>query len=234
MQRAQYRKQTNVYQSKCLDKVKFALLNARDTSDTFTKQRSFASSPICTILSILFTRSSWTEISVAPWLCRTRGSFVYLATKGREEDVQLPSSSMSVTLPIHSTPTIPRVSLNISNAVAVMLLILLTFQLFHNENITYKDKSCASGWSFAFWSFCVFLQPFCLCKALLMGQRSGRQETSKKLEMALRETMKAEAKVQNNEEEAEEMKAKVQRLTSVFGVADLKNGNNVLSIPHSY
>lgn len=67
-----------------------------------------------------------------------------------------------------------------------------------------------------------------------MGQRSGRQETSKKLEMALRETMKAEAKVQNNEEEAEEMKAKVQRLTSVFGVADLKNGNNVLSIPHSY
>ncbi|XP_005144464.2 ubl carboxyl-terminal hydrolase 18 [Melopsittacus undulatus] len=56
-----------------------------------------------------------------------------------------------------------------------------------------------------------------------MGQRSGRQGTSKKLEMALRETLKAEAKVQNNEEEAEELKAKVQRLTSVFGVADLKN-----------
>uniref|UniRef100_A0A8B9J3A6 USP domain-containing protein n=1 Tax=Amazona collaria TaxID=241587 RepID=A0A8B9J3A6_9PSIT len=56
-----------------------------------------------------------------------------------------------------------------------------------------------------------------------MGQRGGRQETSKKLEMAQRETMKAEAKVQNNEEEAEKLKAKVQTLASVFGVADLKN-----------
>ncbi|XP_065539074.1 ubl carboxyl-terminal hydrolase 18 isoform X1 [Lathamus discolor] len=65
-----------------------------------------------------------------------------------------------------------------------------------------------------------------------MGQRSGRQETSKKLEMALRDTMKAEAKVQSNEEEAEELKAKVQRLTSVFGVADLKNGlSSSFSVP---
>ncbi|XP_049678129.1 ubl carboxyl-terminal hydrolase 18 isoform X1 [Accipiter gentilis] len=56
-----------------------------------------------------------------------------------------------------------------------------------------------------------------------MGQRSGRQERSKKLELALSETMKAEAEVQNNKEEDEEPKAKDQRLTSVFGVADLKN-----------
>ncbi|XP_056196906.1 ubl carboxyl-terminal hydrolase 18 isoform X2 [Falco biarmicus] len=59
---------------------------------------------------------------------------------------------------------------------------------------------------------------------MLMGQRSGCQEKSKKLELALSETMKAEAKIQNNEEEAEELKAKDQRLASVFGVADLKNG----------
>ncbi|XP_030336513.1 ubl carboxyl-terminal hydrolase 18 isoform X3 [Strigops habroptila] len=65
-----------------------------------------------------------------------------------------------------------------------------------------------------------------------MGQRSGRQETSRKLEMALSETMKAEAEVQNNEEEAEDLKAKVQRLTSVFGVADLKNGlTSSFSVP---
>ncbi|KAM6424893.1 ubl carboxyl-terminal hydrolase 18 [Rhynochetos jubatus] len=57
-----------------------------------------------------------------------------------------------------------------------------------------------------------------------MGQRSGRQERSKKLELALSETMKAETEVQNNKEEAEEPKAKDQRPTSVFGVADLKNG----------
>ncbi|XP_035759256.1 ubl carboxyl-terminal hydrolase 18 isoform X2 [Egretta garzetta] len=56
-----------------------------------------------------------------------------------------------------------------------------------------------------------------------MGQRSGRQERSKELELALSETM-AEAEVQNKEEEAEKPKAKDQRLTSVFGVADLKNG----------
>ncbi|KAM6214100.1 ubl carboxyl-terminal hydrolase 18 isoform 1-T2 [Sarcoramphus papa] len=57
-----------------------------------------------------------------------------------------------------------------------------------------------------------------------MGQRSGHQERSKKLELALSKTMKAEAEVQNNKEEAEEPKAKDQRPTSVFGVADLKNG----------
>ncbi|KAM6145669.1 ubl carboxyl-terminal hydrolase 18 [Phoenicopterus ruber ruber] len=57
-----------------------------------------------------------------------------------------------------------------------------------------------------------------------MGQRSGRQESSKKLELTLSATMKAEADVQNNKEEAEELKAKDRRLISVFGVADLKNG----------
>lgn len=62
-----------------------------------------------------------------------------------------------------------------------------------------------------------------------MGQRSGRQGRSKILELTLSETMKAEAEVHNNEEEAKD-----QRLTSVFGVADLKNGNNVLSILHSH
>ncbi|XP_010117904.1 PREDICTED: ubl carboxyl-terminal hydrolase 18-like, partial [Chlamydotis macqueenii] len=64
---------------------------------------------------------------------------------------------------------------------------------------------------------------FCLCTTLLVGQRSGHQERSKKLELALSKTMKAEADVQNNEEEAKEMKTKVQRLTLLFGVADLKN-----------
>ncbi|XP_014792763.1 PREDICTED: ubl carboxyl-terminal hydrolase 18 [Calidris pugnax] len=57
-----------------------------------------------------------------------------------------------------------------------------------------------------------------------MGQRSGRQERSKKLELALSETMKAETEVQNNKDEVKEPKAKDWRLTSVFGVADLKNG----------
>lgn len=57
-----------------------------------------------------------------------------------------------------------------------------------------------------------------------MGQRSGHQERSKNLELAASETMKAESKVQNNKDEAEEPKAKDQRLTLVFGVADLKNG----------
>ncbi|KAM6137186.1 ubl carboxyl-terminal hydrolase 18 isoform 2-T2 [Pterocles gutturalis] len=56
-----------------------------------------------------------------------------------------------------------------------------------------------------------------------MGQRSGRQQRSKKLQLALSETMEAEANVQNNKEEAKELKAKDQRLISVFGVADLKN-----------
>ncbi|XP_039919371.1 ubl carboxyl-terminal hydrolase 18 isoform X3 [Hirundo rustica] len=56
-----------------------------------------------------------------------------------------------------------------------------------------------------------------------MGQRSGRQENSKKPEVALNETMEAEIEVQNNKEETEEMKAKNQKLASVFGVADLKN-----------
>ncbi|XP_068257417.1 ubl carboxyl-terminal hydrolase 18 [Nyctibius grandis] len=56
-----------------------------------------------------------------------------------------------------------------------------------------------------------------------MGQTSGRQERSEKLEQALSETMKAEADVENTKEEAEELKARDRRLTSVFGVADLKN-----------
>ncbi|KAM6303486.1 LOW QUALITY PROTEIN: ubl carboxyl-terminal hydrolase 18 [Podargus strigoides] len=56
-----------------------------------------------------------------------------------------------------------------------------------------------------------------------MEQGSGR-ERSKKLEPALSETMKAEADVEHNKEETKEPKAKDQRLTSVFGVADLKNG----------
>ncbi|KAM6419247.1 ubl carboxyl-terminal hydrolase 18 [Pluvialis apricaria] len=57
-----------------------------------------------------------------------------------------------------------------------------------------------------------------------MGQTSGRQERSKNLELAPSETMKAEAKVQNNNDEAEELKAKDCRLALVLGVADLKNG----------
>ncbi|XP_061865674.1 ubl carboxyl-terminal hydrolase 18 isoform X2 [Colius striatus] len=57
-----------------------------------------------------------------------------------------------------------------------------------------------------------------------MGQRSGRQENSKKLELAVSETMQAEEKLQNNKEEDEEPMAKDRRLISVFGVADLKNG----------
>lgn len=64
-----------------------------------------------------------------------------------------------------------------------------------------------------------------------MGQRIGRQERSKKPELALSETMEAlsrtmgtETEVQNNKEEIEEVKAKNQRLISVFGMADLKNG----------
>ncbi|XP_005530635.1 PREDICTED: ubl carboxyl-terminal hydrolase 18 [Pseudopodoces humilis] len=56
-----------------------------------------------------------------------------------------------------------------------------------------------------------------------MGQRSGRQERSRKPEVALSKTMEAEIEIQNNREETEELKAKNQKLTSVFGVADLKN-----------
>lgn len=62
-----------------------------------------------------------------------------------------------------------------------------------------------------------------------MRKRSGRQERSKKLELAQSETMKAGTDVHNSKEEAEEPKAKDKRLMSLFGVADLKNGNNVLS-----
>ncbi|KAJ7420803.1 hypothetical protein BTVI_20348 [Pitangus sulphuratus] len=59
---------------------------------------------------------------------------------------------------------------------------------------------------------------------LKMGQNSGRQERSKKPELALSKSMEAEAEVQSNKDEAKDLKAKEQRLTSVFGVADLKNG----------
>lgn len=61
-----------------------------------------------------------------------------------------------------------------------------------------------------------------------MEQRRGHQERSKEPELPVTETMKAE--VQNNEEEDDHPKAKEQKLKSVFGVADLKNRNNVLSI----
>lgn len=78
------------------------------------------------------------------------------------------------------------------------------------------------------------LQPFCPWAILLMGQRSGRQEISKKPEVALSETMEAEIEIQSTKEETQEVKAKTQKLTSVFGVADLKNGNNVLPILHCH
>ncbi|XP_009678104.2 ubl carboxyl-terminal hydrolase 18 isoform X1 [Struthio camelus] len=56
-----------------------------------------------------------------------------------------------------------------------------------------------------------------------MGQGSGRQERSKKLELATSETMKAEAHVQSDKEETEETKTRDQRLRLVVGMADLKN-----------
>ncbi|XP_005425375.1 ubl carboxyl-terminal hydrolase 18 [Geospiza fortis] len=56
-----------------------------------------------------------------------------------------------------------------------------------------------------------------------MGQTSGHQERSKKPEVAPSEVMEAEIEVQNNKEETKEVKAKNQKLTSVFGLADLKN-----------
>ncbi|XP_051464387.1 ubl carboxyl-terminal hydrolase 18 [Apus apus] len=57
-----------------------------------------------------------------------------------------------------------------------------------------------------------------------MGQRNGCEERSKKLELAESEAVKAKMDVQDNKEEAEEQKAKNQRLKSILGVADLKNG----------
>ncbi|XP_036256831.1 ubl carboxyl-terminal hydrolase 18 [Molothrus ater] len=56
-----------------------------------------------------------------------------------------------------------------------------------------------------------------------MGQTSGHQERSKKPEVAPSEVMEAEIEVQNKKEETKEVKAKNQKLTSVFGLADLKN-----------
>lgn len=67
-----------------------------------------------------------------------------------------------------------------------------------------------------------------------MGQTSGHQERSKKPEVAPSEVMEAEIEVQNNKEETKEVKAKNQKLISVFGLADLKNGNNVLPILHCH
>ncbi|PKK30197.1 ubiquitin specific peptidase 18 [Columba livia] len=64
---------------------------------------------------------------------------------------------------------------------------------------------------------------FCLCTILFIRKRSGRQERSKKLELAQSETMKAGTDVHNSKEEAEEPKARDKRLMSLFGVADLKN-----------
>ncbi|KAI6079041.1 Usp18 [Aix galericulata] len=62
---------------------------------------------------------------------------------------------------------------------------------------------------------------FCHSAVLLMGQRSGHQERSKKPEMSLSENMMAEEDIK---EENKELKTKDQRLPLVFGVADLKNG----------
>nr|XP_002192297.6 ubl carboxyl-terminal hydrolase 18 [Taeniopygia guttata]XP_030119469.3 ubl carboxyl-terminal hydrolase 18 [Taeniopygia guttata]XP_030119470.3 ubl carboxyl-terminal hydrolase 18 [Taeniopygia guttata]XP_030119471.3 ubl carboxyl-terminal hydrolase 18 [Taeniopygia guttata]XP_032602281.2 ubl carboxyl-terminal hydrolase 18 [Taeniopygia guttata]XP_041569641.1 ubl carboxyl-terminal hydrolase 18 [Taeniopygia guttata] len=56
-----------------------------------------------------------------------------------------------------------------------------------------------------------------------MGQTSGRQERNKKPEVAPSEIMEAEIEVQNTKEETKDVKAKNQKLTSVFGLADLKN-----------
>ncbi|XP_041340277.1 ubl carboxyl-terminal hydrolase 18 isoform X3 [Pyrgilauda ruficollis] len=56
-----------------------------------------------------------------------------------------------------------------------------------------------------------------------MGQTSGREERSRKPEVAPSKIMEAEIEVQNNKEEPKEVKAKNQKLTSVFGLADLKN-----------
>ncbi|XP_062426326.1 ubl carboxyl-terminal hydrolase 18 isoform X2 [Rhea pennata] len=56
-----------------------------------------------------------------------------------------------------------------------------------------------------------------------MGQGSGRQERSKKLELATSETMQAEADVQNDKEETRETKNRHEQLRLVFGMADLKN-----------
>ncbi|XP_039563918.1 ubl carboxyl-terminal hydrolase 18 [Passer montanus] len=56
-----------------------------------------------------------------------------------------------------------------------------------------------------------------------MGQTSGRQGRSRKPEEAPSEIMEAEIEVQSNKEEPKEVKAKNQKLTSVFGLADLKN-----------
>lgn len=67
-----------------------------------------------------------------------------------------------------------------------------------------------------------------------MGQTSGRQERNKKPEVAPSEIMEAEIEVQNTKEETKDVKAKNQKLTSVFGLADLKNGNNVLPILHCH
>ncbi|OXB61490.1 hypothetical protein ASZ78_005898, partial [Callipepla squamata] len=62
---------------------------------------------------------------------------------------------------------------------------------------------------------------------LLMGQRGGHQESWKKLEISPSETMKAEE--ENSKEEDRELKSKDCKLLSVFGAADLRNGNHVLS-----
>nr|XP_013802894.1 PREDICTED: ubl carboxyl-terminal hydrolase 18 [Apteryx mantelli mantelli] len=56
-----------------------------------------------------------------------------------------------------------------------------------------------------------------------MGQGSGRQERSKKLELATTETMQAEADIQSDKEETKETKTRDERLRLVFGMADLKN-----------
>ncbi|KAF2979710.1 hypothetical protein EK904_012734 [Melospiza melodia maxima] len=56
-----------------------------------------------------------------------------------------------------------------------------------------------------------------------MGQTSGHQERSKIPEVAPSEVMEAEIEVQNKKEETKEVKAKNQKLISVFGLADLKN-----------
>lgn len=63
---------------------------------------------------------------------------------------------------------------------------------------------------------------------LLMSQRGEHQESKKELETSPSETMKAEEKSYKEEDKAS--KSEDWRPPSVFGAADLKNSNQVLSI----
>lgn len=81
--------------------------------------------------------------------------------------------------------------------------------------------------------FVSFCSPSVIVHAmLLMSHRGGHQESKKKLEISPSETMKAEE--ENYKEEAKEPKSEDWRPPSVFGAADLKNSNQVLSILCTY